>query len=120
MRQPDRKVGAVETEVYVVRKHRYETAYIERDVEGYYPVEASPGKTPKFSLILREADGKLYKKTYIMEGYIVRKIGEALYEGPGQNPGSSVISDLPEPAEKDAPPAPSWAERIKSFFKRAS
>jgi hypothetical protein len=104
---------------WVVRKHRYETAYIERDVEGYYPVEVTRGPMPKFSLILREADGKLYKKSYLMEGYIVRKIGEAPYELPERNTGSRVISTLPEPAEKDPPPPPSLGERIKNFFKRA-
>ena len=55
---------------YVVRRHRYETAYIERNIEGYYPIEATPGTVPRFSLILREEDGKLYKKTWIMEGYL--------------------------------------------------
>ena len=105
---------------WVVRKHRYETAYIERDVEGYYPVEAIPGAMPKFSLILREADGKLYKKTYMMEGYIVRKIADVPYEPHQQKPSSSVISTLPEPDDKEAPPPPSLGERIKNFFKRAS
>lgn len=106
---------------WVVKKHRYETAYIERDVEGYYPVEVMPGKIPKFSLILREDDGKLYKKTYIMEGYIVRKIADELYEPSRQKPGSSVISNLPEPDEKEDPPsAPSLSERIRNFFKRTS
>ena len=67
---------------YVVRRHRYETALIERNIEGYYPIEVTPGKTPRFSLILREADGKLYKKTWVMEGYICRKVGEELYKPP--------------------------------------
>jgi hypothetical protein len=104
---------------YVVRKHRYETAYIERDVEGYYPVEASPGASPRFSLIVRGDDGKLYKKSYVMEGYIVRKVAEVPYAAADQNPESRVISNLPEPDDKDVPPAPSWGERIKSFFRRA-
>ncbi|HYP08232.1 MAG TPA: SH3 domain-containing protein [Bryobacteraceae bacterium] len=73
---------------YVVKRHRYETAYIERNVEGYYPIQASPGAMPKFSLILREADGKLYKKTWIMEGYMVRKIADEPY--------SPKASDAPE------------------------
>lgn len=68
---------------YVVRRHRYETAYIERNIEGYYPIEVTPGTNPRFSLILREADGKLYKKTWVMEGYICRKVAEELYRPPG-------------------------------------
>ena len=58
----------------MVRRHRYETAYIERNVEGYYPVEVVRGPTPKFSLILRGDDGKLYRKTWVVEGYMVRKV----------------------------------------------
>lgn len=69
---------------YVVKRHRYETAYIERDVEGYYPIEVSRGATPKFSLILREADGKLYKKTWVLEGYLTRKIADVPYTPPGE------------------------------------
>ena len=55
---------------------------IERNIEGYYPIEVTPGTTPRFSLILRDADGKLYKKTWVMEGYICRKVGEELYTPP--------------------------------------
>jgi len=89
---------------YVVRKHRYETAYIERDVEGYYPTEATPGKMPRFSLILREADGKLYKKTWLMEGYIVRKVSEEPYEKPE--------GDVIGPEEKEL----SLSERLRSLL----
>jgi hypothetical protein len=65
---------------YVLKRHRYETAYIERDIEGYYPSEATPGAMPKFSLVLRGVDGKLYRKTWVMEGYMVRKVAEELYQ----------------------------------------
>jgi SH3-like domain-containing protein len=105
---------------YVVRRHRYETSYIERDVEGYYPVEATHGRVPRFSLILRGDDGKLYRKTYIMEGYLVRKVAEEPYAKPQVGAGSRVISKLPPPDEKDEPPPPSWGERIRSFFRRTS
>ena len=70
---------------YVVKRHRYETAYIERNIEGYYPVEVTRGANPRFSLILRGEDGKLYKKTWQMEGYMVRKVGEELYTPPGED-----------------------------------
>jgi SH3-like domain-containing protein len=104
---------------YVVRKHRYETAYIERGVEGYYPVEAKPGAVPKFSLVLRGEDGQLYRKTYVMEGYLVRKIADVPYKKDEQDPGSKVISNIPDADEKEVPPAPSLAERIKNLFRRA-
>jgi hypothetical protein len=88
---------------YVVRRHRYETAYIERDVEGYYPTEVIPGAVPKFSLILRGDDGRLYRKTWIMEGYMVRKIAEEPY--------IPKSSDAPEQT-KD----PSISDKIRSLL----
>jgi hypothetical protein len=103
---------------YVVRRHRYETSYIERDVEGYYPVEATGGRSPRFSLILRGDDGNLYRKTYVMEGYLVRKIAEVPYNK--EETRSPVISNLPSPDEKDTPEPLSIGERIKNFFKRTS
>jgi hypothetical protein len=107
---------------YVTRRHRYETSYIERNVEGYYPVEAKAGKTPTFSLILREKDGNLYRKTYVMEGYLVRKVADVPYSKP-QEPGSHVISTLPPPPDDkgdEDETKPSLAERVKNFFKRTN
>src|SRR5690606_11132905 len=89
---------------YVVRKHRYETAYIERNVEGYYPVEVHPGAMPRFSLVLRGDDGKLYKKTWLMEGYIVRKIAEEPYDPP-----DDAITGPPEEE-------PSLADRLRTYL----
>lgn len=106
---------------WVVRRHRYETAYIERGIVGYYPVEAVPGKTPRFSLVLKAEDGKLYRKTYIMEGYLVRKIADEPYRpgGAGETPGSKIISDLPPDGRPEDEPKPSLGERIRGWFKRA-
>ena len=62
--------------IWNLRRHRYETSYIERKVEGYYPTTVKGGKVPTFSLITRAEDGKLYRKTYTLEGYITRKLEE--------------------------------------------
>jgi hypothetical protein len=58
--------------IYNARKHRYETAYIERNVVGYYPVEAQAGSSPSFKLILEDDDGVTWRKTFAFEGYRVR------------------------------------------------
>ena len=78
---------------YVVRRHRYETAYIERNIEGYYPVEVVPGAMPKFSLVLRGEDGRLYRKTWVMEGYMVRKVAEEPYVPPEDDESGGKVSD---------------------------
>lgn len=84
-----------------VKKHRYETAFRERNIEGYLPVEtgmakdpyakppASMAEAPTFTLRVLAADagpvipdpvtgaivpGKTNKKTYRLEGSLVRRI----------------------------------------------
>ena len=91
---------------WVLRRHRYETSYIERNIEGYYPVEATAGSTPKFSLILRGEDGKLYKKTWMMEGYMTRKVGEEIYtpkdsQAPGDKKDESISDKIRSLLDKE-------------------
>ncbi len=62
--------------IYSLKRHRYETAYIERKVTGHYPVTVKPGSPPSFSLILEDDDGKLIRKTYSFEGYRVRMVSK--------------------------------------------
>jgi hypothetical protein len=88
---------------YVLKRHRYETAYIERNIEGYYPVEVTAGSLPKFSLVLRGADGQLYKKTWVLEGYMTRKVGEELYT-------------LAEDEDHPAKPEPTLADRLRALM----
>jgi SH3-like domain-containing protein len=89
--------------VWSSRRHHYETAFIERNVQGYYPIEAAnlPGQEEKaFSVVLREKDGKLYKRLYGFSGYHVRMISKTPYAPAG---------DLPEVRASrnfDPPPAP--------------
>ena len=62
------------------RHHRYETAYIQRKVIGYYPIEAEAGSPPKFTLLMQdEDDGKLYRYFYIYDIYRVRLVDKQPY-----------------------------------------
>lgn len=111
--------------IYMLRRHRYETAYIERGVEGYYPVRVTPGAMPKFELILRDAeDGQLHRKTYVLEGYLVRKVGDTLYTPekdtgepkPAAGVPGSDASDEPEDGGEEQKPG--LLDRLKSIFRR--
>jgi hypothetical protein len=83
--------------VWSKSRHRYETAFIERNVTGFYPVEladVTPGKLAKptggrnrerdqnadqekgFSVMVQDKDGTLYKRTYGFSGYHVRLISK--------------------------------------------
>jgi SH3-like domain-containing protein len=61
-------------------KHRYETAYRERDMEGYLPVKTGhavfdkEGDLPTFTIRKMMADGQIVDVTYKMNGPIVRRV----------------------------------------------
>jgi hypothetical protein len=101
--------------VWSRRRHRYETAYIERNLRGYYPVEveAAPGSgAPLFRLIVEEKDGRRYRRTYGFQGYRVRLMGKELWSPSPPRPPSAS----PQPA---SPPAPaSWLDRLRTLGQR--
>jgi hypothetical protein len=59
--------------VWSLRRHRYETAYIQRRERGFFPVLAKPGE---FSVCLERDDGSRVRKQYAMMGNAVRAAGE--------------------------------------------
>jgi hypothetical protein len=106
--------------VWSTRRHRYETAYIERNVKGYYPIETQPvpGQDEKsFSLVLQDKDGKLYKRTYAFSGYRVRMVSKTPYQAPAALPEVHGVKSFdPDPV---APPAETtWSEKLKDLRKR--
>lgn len=76
------------------RRHRYETSYRQRDVEGYYPVRVDPsdpgafGRT--FHLLTKDEDGKLRLRTYVFDSVRVHLTGteDALPNGQVVQPTS--------------------------------
>jgi SH3-like domain-containing protein len=71
--------------VWSKSRHRYETAFIERNVTGFFPVElvevpadkkASGPPEKGFSVIVQDKTGALYKRTYGFSGYHVRLISK--------------------------------------------
>jgi hypothetical protein len=124
--------------IWNLRRHRYETAYIERNLEGYLPVlaqdvdyavggkvrgqPAAPAKYPGFSICTRKADGQLHRRDFALLGNVVRSAGEESCQLPAPvwvakaaaAPGSAA------PVQNAASPRPaeSLSERIKSRIKR--
>jgi hypothetical protein len=89
--------------VWSHKHHRYETAYIERNVVGHYPIEVSnTGDAPSFSLILEGDDGALVRKTYSFEGFRVRMVRKEPYAAASQaveSPKAATIAPPPEPSK---------------------
>lgn len=111
--------------IYMVRRHRYETAWIARNVEGYYPVQVIPGETPRFTLIFREPGGELARHSYVLEGYNVRKIGQEPYKLPesrfnlsrsGPEDGGAAA----DPASDEEENKPSLLERLRGLLGKES
>ncbi len=61
-------------------KHRYETAYRERNMEGYLPVSVGhqsfekDGELPTFTILKMNDSGQIVASTYKMNGPIVRRV----------------------------------------------
>ena len=110
--------------VWSTRHHRYETAFVERNLKGYYPVEVHPVRTggpkggtwPGFSLIVEE-DGVRYRKTYAYQTYFVRLIGKEKIETPPAAPFTAAVNIAAPPAAPP-PPHPGFFARLKAWFHR--
>jgi hypothetical protein len=87
--------------VWSIKHHRYETAFVERNVSGFYPVQliSVPGSQDKgFSLVVRDKDGGLYKRTYAFASYHVRMVSRA---------PAPPMAEASVPAKISSAPAPS-------------
>lgn len=63
-----------------LKRHRYETAYRERNLDGFFPVTVTTedfgkeGVLPTFTLHVKNSQGKLVERKYRMIGPIVRRV----------------------------------------------
>ena len=117
--------------VWSLRHRRYETAYVEHNIEGYEPVllkqvqygggkGTAAGRYPGFSVCIQKSDGTRYRQEFALLGNIVRFAGEQPCEAAtpvAQQSGASPLPDTPAPA----PPKESWWQhakgRIRSVFR---
>ena len=100
--------------IWSLKRHRYETAYIERNLQGYAPVllqkvdygsdsrTQAAGTYPGFSVCVEKSDGKRYRREYALLSNIVRFAGE----GPCEVPPSPLTLQSPANAPAGTPAAP--------------
>ena len=125
--------------VWSLRRHRYETAYIERNLEGYAPVllenvAISTGSRSKgapsteryagFSVCVAKSDGQRYRREYALLTNIVRFAGERPCEAvqPAWEPktpaAAALANALASPASSPVTqPAPGLAQRFRDGAK---
>ena len=91
--------------VWSHKHHRYETAYIERNVIGHFPIKVdTSGSAPRFSLVIEGNDGQLYCKSYTFEGYRIRMVEKATYQpdAPGEKKPAEAASAAAKPAVSES------------------
>jgi hypothetical protein len=99
------------------RRHRYETSYRQRDLEGYFPVHVDPaesGKTRTFQLVSKDGDGQLRKRNYTFDGTLVRLTGAQDYL---QNAAGRAASSLNGQKLQPKTPRSNWLRRTWTGWK---
>jgi SH3-like domain-containing protein len=119
--------------IWSLRRHRYETAYIQRNVTGFAPVTLvsatfAGAQYPGFSVCIQKKDGIRYRQDYALLSNVIRFAGERPCEtqNPAADLGAAAAakpgSILPAPQTAPQPAKPSLMERVKrklrSWFKR--
>jgi hypothetical protein len=116
--------------VWSLRRHRYETAHIQRNLRGYEPVllkdvdfggkgkNAAAGKYPGFSVCIEKKDGGMIRQEFAVLSNTVRFAGEQPCEArPPIVPPNSAAAALPADSTAPRPPAESWVQRMKKKLK---
>ena len=87
------------------RRHRYETSYRQRDLEGYFPVEVDPSNPTdpgrSFKLITKDDDGRFRRRTYLFDGTRVHLTATEDYR-PGESNNALGAEELNASALREA------------------
>jgi hypothetical protein len=119
--------------VWSLRRHRYETAYIERNIRGFAPVllrdvgltsaakgrsEATETRYPGFAVCMENKDGQRYLREYAFLSNIVRRAGDkACEEPPPATQKPPAAGALPGSAEPQPQPSETFSQRFKRRLK---
>ena len=111
--------------VWSLKRHRYETGYIERNLKGYSPLlrkevafatKAQATKYEGFSVCMEKKDGQRVRREYALIGVAIRFAGEQPCEAPPAP--ATVKSAAPIAVTEGTAPAPreSFPARIKRHW----
>ena len=103
--------------VWSLRHHRYETAYIERNIVGHYPVQViNAGSLPSFSVVVEGVDGHLYRKTYSFDSYRIHLVNRELYDPASKTNPPKLASNGSQ--SEPLPAKESWYAKLKDRVHR--
>ena len=117
--------------VWSVRRHRYETEHIERNLTGFSPIEIQPvhfsgGKVKNdptgqeyagFSVCVEKKDGQRYRRQYAVLNTVVRFAGEQPCVLPPPVEFGAAPAVPPGAATPVQPPRESFGQRMKKRFR---
>jgi hypothetical protein len=127
--------------IWSLRHHRYETAYIERNLTGFEPVllepvdfapggraakasKAAPERYPGFSVCIQKKDGQRYRQEFALLGNVVRFAGEKPCEAAlsvqnliaaAAQPASAATA-APDPEQPKKSVLERTKKRVRSWF----
>ncbi len=108
-----------------LRRHRYETGYIERNLKGFSPVlvkdvelttKGVVSSNPGFSVCMEKKDGQRVRREYALLGQTVRFSSERPCEAPLPPPTAQAPSPLPVATAPPDAPKPTLLDRLRSLF----
>jgi len=104
------------------RRHRYETAFRARDLQGYFPIRldsAEQGSVNRtFSVIDKDDDGKYWLRHYVFDGTRVRLSGKEPFQPGAADTVTKAAPLAVEQMEAKAAPQQGWLKRRWGALKK--
>ena len=122
--------------IWSLRRHRYETAYIERNLRGYFPVlmeqvaygappkekgaaAAATNLNPGFSVCVDKKDGTRVRKSYVFLGNVVRLAGSKPCQISAlENPKVPIETFVASAEQLAEPGGRSLGERVRAKLRK--
>jgi hypothetical protein len=117
--------------IWSLKRHRYETTYIERNIRGYAPVlvrqveyggKGLAGRYPGFGICMDKKDGTRARRLFVLIGQTIRYAGDEpceIQSPVGVQPPAPLPTVAETPALAPAPaPKEGFFERLKKKFKK--
>ncbi|MGJ5816575.1 SH3 domain-containing protein [Paludibaculum fermentans] len=99
--------------IWNIRRHRYETSFIERGMKGYLPIALNGSPASSFRVIVEEKDGKLVEREYSINNFRARVVARHEAELPAQ---WNTVTKSATGAKPVKAPEKSWKDTAKGLY----